>query len=184
MYLFTVPMRDEDKQDFSDMRWALSKKLPLYLDITNGLVDNFNVSDPFKDTLHIGFIYLDYDNETQSIFIDDKYPASNVALDVLDDIIKLGEEEYKKNVDIKYVFDPDTLEVNVLLVLRVGTYGVLLEDLYSLYFTGETIRNYGFNKNNYETHGEYVSEKAVKSKASFLNVFRKNIFRKKKKNNE
>ena len=184
MYSFTLPMREEDKQDSEDMKWALKSKLPLYLDITNGLVDNFNVSDPFKSTLCIGFLYVNYIDEIQTIFIDTSSPASNVAIDILDSIIDLGEKEYAKNVDIKYIFDPDNNDVKTILVLRVGTYGYLLEDLYSLYFTGRTIRPYGFDKTEYETSGEFVPTRLVKNKMSWVKRFSSrltNQFSRKKK---
>lgn len=171
MYSFALPMREEDKQDFEDMKWALKKKLSLYLDITNGLVDNFNVSNPFKNTLEIGFLYVNYSDDLQTIFIDTSLPASNVAIDILDSIIELGEEEYKKNVDIKYIFDPDINDVKTILVLRVGSYGYLLEDLYSLYFTGSTIRKYGFDETGYETSGEFVPTRLVKTKMSWVKRF-------------
>lgn len=178
MYSFVLPMRDEDKQDFEDMKWALKKRLPLYLDITNGLVDNFNVSDPFKNTLEIGFLYVNYSDEIQTIFIDTLLPASNVAIDILDSIVDLGEEEYEKNIDIKYIFDPDINDVKTILVLRVGTYGYLLEDLYSLYFTGSTVRPYGFDKAEYETTGKFVPTRLVKTKMSWVKRFSSKIFKK------
>ena len=72
MQSYWLLTKKEDEDSFNKYLDRLNGKIPLYLQVTNGLVGGFEVSDPFKDTIHVGFLYLqkgDNNELIQNIYI-------------------------------------------------------------------------------------------------------------------
>ena len=147
MQSYWLLTKKEDEDSFNKYLDRLNGKIPLYLQVTNGLVGGFEVSDPFKDTIHVGFLYLqrgDDDELIQNIYIFDDKDAGNMAIELMD---TLYEQNLTNQIDVKYCIDEDPIKA--VLVLAIGEYGLLQEDLYSAYFTNHTIRKYAYMKEDY-----------------------------------
>lgn len=152
MQTYWINTREEDKEIFSKYIDKLKGRIPIYLQVTNGLVGGFEVTDWKKEEINVGFVYIQQQedgNYIQNVYIKDNTDAGNIAIEILDSLLD-NNIELEKQVDIKYVFDKSGKDpVMGILVLVIGEYGTLQEDLYSVYFTGHSIRKYGYMKEDY-----------------------------------
>lgn len=150
MISYWVDSREEDKEDYIKHEDSLKGKIPLYLKVTNGLVDGFEVSNWFDTNLYAGFLYITRDEKgkiIQNIYLDEHTPAGNIAIELFDSI---KNNEIKNQIDVRFCLDSQSkLNTKGILIIRIQIYGVLLEDLYSLYFNGNTIRKYGYMSADY-----------------------------------
>ena len=150
MQTYWVPIRSNDRELFEKYKDKLKGRIPVYLQVTNGLVGGFYVTDWFKENIHVGFLYIqaEDDNILQNIYLYDNTDAANIAIELMDDIF---EKDLMKQIDVKYCIDTQGDEpTKAILILEIGEYGILQEDLYSAYFTGYTIRKYGYSKEEYK----------------------------------
>lgn len=144
-----VDMFDDLKEEYANTE--VRKKLegvefPLYFMVTNGKVDSVNISKPFVDNLKIGKAKLDYETMQIVADIDPETAAGNIAIELVSDIQKHdGEEDvsFKKQVGVMFY----NIEIPVFqLLVGLGALGCLQEDMFSVYFTGKTIRKYNESK--------------------------------------
>ena len=150
MQTYWIPTRKDDEESFAQYKDRLSGRIPLYLQITNGLVGGFEVTDWFRDTINIGFLYLQRDDNgdlVQNLYLFDDKDAGNMAIELMDEIT---DKKLFNQVDIKYCIDKDgEVETKAILIIQIGEYGTLQEDLYAVYFTGHALRQYGYMKEDY-----------------------------------
>lgn len=150
MQTYWIPTRKDDEESFAQYKDRLSGRIPLYFRVTNGLVGGFEVTDWFKETIHIGFLYLQRNEEgvlMQNLYLFDDKDSGNMAIELMDTLM---DQQLFDQIDIKYCIDKDGKEeTTAILILMIGEYGTLQEDLYSAYFTGHTIRPYGYMKEDY-----------------------------------
>lgn len=183
MQTYWIDTRKEDKELFSEYSDKLTGRIPLFLQITNGLVGGFEVTDWKKDEINVGFVYLQKQedgNFMQNVYLRDNTDAGNIAIEVLDTLL---DQNLVNQIDIKYVFDETGNDpVMAILVLAIGEYGMLQEDLYSVYFTGHSIRKYGYMREDYYernfTDEELAKEspKVAKYKKTWFRNFVRRIF--------
>ena len=150
-----VDVFDDLKEEYakSEVREKLEGvEFPLYFMVTNGKVDSVNISKPFVDNLKIGTVKLDYETMQFIANIDPETPAGGIAIEVASDLQKHDGDEgisFKKQTGI--MFYNTKIPVFQLLV-GLGDLGTLQEDMFSVYFTGKTIRKYN------ESKGEKVED--------------------------
>ena len=76
MQTYWIPTRKDDEESFAQYKDRLSGRISLYFRVTNGLVGGFEVTDWFKETINIGFLYLQRNEEgvlMQNLYLfDDK----------------------------------------------------------------------------------------------------------------
>ena len=150
MQTYWVPIRANDKELFEKYKDKLKGRIPLYLQVTNGLVGGFYVTDWFKESIHVGFLYIQNEDDRilQNIYLFDNNDAGNMAIELMDTIF---EQNLMKQIDVKYCIDTKGDEkTKAILILEIGEYGMLQEDLYAAYFTGKSIRKYGYSKDEYK----------------------------------
>ena len=118
-------------------------KIPLYFLPRTELVDSINVTDPFVDNAKIGYTTVNFvdGNINHVFYIDDKSDMGNLAIELTDQIIDNGLAKEQLYVVPTYY----ATELNAVLQLKLGILGSVQEDYYSAYFTGKTIRKYGYN---------------------------------------
>ena len=116
----------------------------------------------------------------QNVYLRDNTDAGNIAIEVLDTLL---DQKLTNQIDIKYVVDKSGVDpVMAILILAIGEYGVLQEDLYSVYFTGHSIRQYGYMKEDYYkrnfTDEELKNEppKITKYKTTWFRNFVRRVF--------
>lgn len=144
-----VDIFDDLKEEYANSK--VRKKLegiefPLYFMVTNGKVDSVNISKPFVDNLKIGKVKLDYEAMQFIVNIDPETAAGSIAIEITSDLQKHDGEEgvsFKKQVGV--IFYNAEIPVFQLLV-GLGDLGCLQEDMFSVYFTGKTIRKYNESK--------------------------------------
>lgn len=183
MQTYWIDIRKEDKELFLENYDKLTGRIPLYLQITNGLVGGFEVTNWRKDEINVGFVYLQKQedgNFMQNVYLRDNRDAGNIAIEVLDTLL---DQKLTNQIDIKYVVDTSGVDpVMAILILAIGEYGVLQEDLYSVYFTGHSIRQYGYMKEDYYkrnfTDEELKNEspKITKYKTTWFRNFVRRVF--------
>lgn len=144
-----VDIFDDLKEEYanSEVREKLEgAEFPLYFMVTNGKVDGVNISKPFVDNLKIGKVKLDYESMQFIADIDSETAAGNIAIEITSDLQKHDGKEgvsFKKQVGV--IFYNTEIPVFQLLV-GLGDLGTLQEDMFSVYFTGKTIREYNESK--------------------------------------
>ena len=183
MQSYWIDIRKEDKELFLENNDKLTGRIPLYLQITNGLVGGFEVTNWRKDEINVGFVYLQKQedgNFMQNVYLRDNTDAGNIAIEVLDTLL---DQKLTNQIDIKYVVDKSGVDpVMAILILAISEYGVLQEDLYSVYFTGHSIRQYGYMKEDYYkrnfTDEELKNEppKIAKYKTTWFRNFVRRVF--------
>lgn len=140
---------DDLKEEYANPE--VRKKLeglefPLYFMVTNGKVDSVNISKPFVDNLKIGKVKLDYEAMQFIVDIDPETAAGNIAIELTSDLQKHDGEDgvsFKKQVGVMFY----NVEIPVFqLLVGLGDLGCLQEDMFSVYFTGKTIRKYNESK--------------------------------------
>lgn len=150
MQTYWIPTRIDDEESFAQYKDRLLGRIPLYFRVTNGLVGGFEVTDWFKETIHIGFLYLQRNEEgvlMQNLYLFDDKDSGNMAIELMDQIM---DQKLFNQVDIKYCIDKDgEVETKAILIIKIGEYGTLQEDLYAVYFTGHALRQYGYMKEDY-----------------------------------
>lgn len=145
-YTWYVPRNELD--EFYKMRFRLDgQKVPLYFLPTTELVDSINVSDPFTKNSLIGYTTVNYvdDHINHVFYIDDNTDIGNMAIELTDQIID-------NNLTKDQLYIVTTIyatELRALLSLKLGILGPVQEDYFSAYFTGKTIRSYGYRKKDY-----------------------------------
>ena len=77
--------KDEQELATKNLKKYNNKKLPLYLEVTNGLVDGFTFSE-LRDTMIIGNVEINLDNFNQIISIDNNTDAGKIAISLLDEL--------------------------------------------------------------------------------------------------
>lgn len=154
-----VDVFDDLKEEYNnpEVREKLEGlEFPLYFMVTNGKADSVNITDPFVDNLKIGTTKLDYDTMQFIATIDPETPAGNIAIEIASDLQTHDGEEgisFKKQVGvIFYNVEVPTFQ----LLIGLGDLGTLQEDMFSVYFTGKTIRTY--NESVEETAVEEVED--------------------------
>lgn len=140
-----VDVFDDLKEEYNNSE--VKEKLegldfPLYFMVTNGKNDSVNISEPFVDNLKVGTVKLDYETMQFVASIDPETPAGNIAIEIASDLQKHDGEDgisFKKQVGIIF-YNADTPTFQLLIGL--GDLGTLQEDMFSVYFTGKSIRTY------------------------------------------
>lgn len=145
-YTWYIPTDEID--EYSKMRFRLiDLQIPLYFLPRTELVDSINVSDPFTQNTKIGYTTINYTDLgiNHVFYIDDTSDMGNLAIELVDEIIK-----HKLSKEQLYIVTTFyAREMNALLSLKMGILGPVQEDYFSAYFTGHTIRNYGYKKSGY-----------------------------------
>lgn len=145
-YTWYIPF--DEREEYTKMKFRLQDtKIPLYFLPRTELVDSINVTDPFVDNAKIGYTTVNFvdGNINHVFYIDDKSDMGNLAIELTDQIIDNGLAKEQLYVVPTYY----ATELNAVLQLKLGILGSVQEDYYSAYFTGKTIRKYGYNKPNY-----------------------------------
>lgn len=183
MQTYWVSTRKEDKELFLKYSNKLKGRIPIFLQITNGLVGGFEVTDWKRDEINVGFVYLQKQedgNFVQNVYLKDDTDAGNIAIEIMDTIL---DNKLDNQIDIKYILDKTGKDpVMGILILAIAEYGALQEDLYSVYFTGHSIRKYGYMKKDYykrnftdEELGNELPE-ITKHKATWFRNFVRRVF--------
>lgn len=164
MRIYWTFANKEDEPLFRKNKDKLKGRIPLYLQVVNGLIGGFEVTDWFNDNICIGYLYLQNNSDgsiIQNMYIYDNKDAGNIAIELLDSLNELSLEEQSKQLDVRYCLDMDGNEpTKAILVIKIGEYGMLQEDLYSVYFTGKSIRQYGYMKDDYNSEEKRSSDES------------------------
>lgn len=163
MRIYWTFANKEDEPLFKKNKDKLKGRIPLYLQVVNGLVGGFEVTDWFNDNICVGYLYLQNNSGSiiQNMCIYDNKDAGNIAIELLDSLDGLSPEEQAKQLDVRYCLDTDGDEpTKAILVIKIGDYGMLQEDLYSVYFTGKSIRQYGYMRDDYDSEVESSSDES------------------------
>ena len=167
--------KDEQELATKNLKKYNNKKLQLYLEVTNGLVDGFTFSE-LRDTMIIGNVEINLDNFNQIISIDNTTDAGKIAISLLDELKE--KDLFTDQTYISYNLHPNNDSMCGILRIKIGVLGKLQEDLYSVYFTGKSMRDYGKKKASEVANGEDNDSSNISNESVFTKIFKK-IFKKK-----
>lgn len=142
-----VDVFDDLKEEYNnpEVRQKLEGvDFPLYFMVTNGKEDSVNISEPFVDNLKIGTVKLDYESMQFIANIDPETPAGNIAIEITTDLKNNDGKDgvnFSKQVGVIF-YNVEDQPALFQLLIGLGGLGTLQEDMYSVYFTGKTIRKY------------------------------------------
>lgn len=148
-YTWLIPL--DEREEYEKMKFRLNNvKIPLFFLPRTELVDSINITDPFVENAKIGYTTIKFndDNVMHEFYLDDNSDMGNLAIELTDKII--NSDLVKEQLYIVPTYYADDL--NAVLQLKLGVLGTVQEDYYSAYFTGKTIRQYGYNKSDYWKH--------------------------------
>ena len=154
-YTWYVPADEID--EYTKMKDRLKDvRIPLYFLPRTELIDSINISNVFIDNAKIGYTTIIYeDHKVKHKFcIDDNTDMGNLAIELVDAIIKENLTENQLYVVTTY-YDK---RLDAVLSPKLGILGTIQEDYFSAYFTGHTIRKYGYRKEDYWKNNFYQEE--------------------------
>lgn len=148
MQAYTWYIPDDEIEEYYKMQFRLENiKIPLYFLPRTELVDSINITDPFKKSTKIGYTTVNFigPKVNHVFYINDNTDMGNMAIELTDQII--DSNLTKEQLYIVPTFY--AVELRALLSLKMGVLGPVQEDYFSAYFTGKTIRPYGYMKKDY-----------------------------------
>lgn len=140
---YEIKIFDDLKDEYNKAKVLLDeKKFPIYLMLTNYHEDSICVSDRFSENLKLGTVKLNYDKQVFEIQTDTRIPcaAGQFATVLLNTLKYYDDEEesmFKKQTGV--IFNNTEDGPKFQLIIAFNTLGGLIEEFYSVYFTGKTI---------------------------------------------
>ena len=140
---YEIKIFDDLKDEYNKAKVLLDgKKFPIYLMLSNYHKDSICVSDKFSENLKLGTVELNYDKQVFEIQTDTKIPcAAGQFATVLLNTLKYYDDEdgfmFKNRTGVLFNNTEDGPKFQLLIGFEV--LGGLIEEFYSVYFTGKTI---------------------------------------------
>lgn len=140
---YEIEVFDDLKDEYNRAKMLLDgKKFPIYLMLSNYHTDSIVVTDKFSENLRLGTVELNYDKQVFEIQTDTKIPCAagqfaTVLLNTLQYYDDNEETMFKQQTGI--IFNNTEDGPRFQLLIGFNTLGVLIEEFYSVYFTGKTI---------------------------------------------
>lgn len=142
---YEIEIFDDLKEEYNKTKMLLDrKKFPIYLMITNYHEDSICVTDKFAENLKLGTVELNYDKQVFEIQTDTKISCgagqfATVLLNTLKYYDDSDGSMFKNQTGVLFNNTEDGPKFQ--LIIGFGTLGGLIEEFYSVYFTGVTIKD-------------------------------------------
>ena len=154
-YLWKIP--EDEMEEYDKMAFRLlNREIPLYFLPTTELVDSINISNIFVQNALIGTTQVIYEEDSIShlMKISDQTDMGNIAIELIDTLLD-NDLLYQQLYVVPTLY---ATNLNAVLQIKLGILGELQEDYFSAYFTGRSIRQYAYRREDYWKRNYIVNE--------------------------